>query len=273
MKVERWFCLLLVMSVAAISFAGDIQVTCEAGLRVYLDGKLVGTSSSKEDGFFLANVPEGPHSIRVEKAGFVPQTFKVELANVPIEVRVGEFAPEPVSSRGKESSSPEAAHSVGDLIVTSAPQNCLVEIDGKPETKETPLLQIDGLAAGEHSISFSKPGYDRISGVVTIQPGPAVTVRGDLVVGKVEIIHQGKGSLCVMSTPEYCVIHFLGKAREKTGAKLRLSFIPAGEHHMVVNWKGRELSTNVLIRKGYRTIVTVSFMRGDEPFVISYERE
>jgi hypothetical protein len=148
-----------------------------------------------------------------------------------------------------------------------------VEIDGKAETKSGPLLLVEGLAAGEHPISFSKPGYDRISGVVRIQPGAEVTVRGDLKAGKLETIHEGEGSLRVISTPEYCTVRFLGMTQEKTRARLNLSHIPAGEHRIVVAWKGRELSSNVMITKGQRTVVVVSFMKGDQPFVVSYEPE
>ena len=161
-----------------------------------------------------------------------------------------------------ETGSAEVKQPVGNLLVTSIPQNCVVEIDGKPETKSIPLLLIEGLAAGEHPISFSKPGYDRISGVVRIQPGAEVTVRGDLKARKLETVHEGKGSLRVISTPEYCTVRFLGKAREKTRARLNLSHIPAGEHRMVVLWKGRELASNVVIIKGQRTVVMVSFMKG-----------
>jgi hypothetical protein len=42
---------------------------------------------------------------------------------------------------------------------------------------------------------------------------------------------------------------------------------------MVFSWKGMELSRSVLITNGYRTIVKVSFMKGDVPFVVSYEPE
>lgn len=273
MKCLRWLCLVLLTSVPAMSFAGDIQVACGPALRVYLDGKFVGTSSAKEDGLFLANVPEGAHIIRVEKDGFVPQSLQAEVLNLPIEVKVGEFSPEPPVRHDAETSSARVKQPVGDLLVTSAPQNCVVEIDGKPETKSTPLLRIEGLAAGEHPISFSKPGYDRISGVVVIHPGAAVAVRGDLRTGKLETIHEGEGSLRVISTPEHCTIRFLGMTTEKTHARLNLSHIPAGEHRIVVSWKGRVQSTSVLITKGHRTIVTVSFMKGDPPFVVSYEPE
>jgi hypothetical protein len=275
MKCLRWLCLLLLASVSTVSFAGDIQVACEPALRVFLDSKFVGTCSSKEDGLFLANVPGGAHVIRVEKDGFVPQSFQVEVLKLPIEVKVKEFSPEPLirHDHDRETSSAKGKQPVGNLQVISAPQNCVVEIDGKPETKSTPLLLIEGLAAGEHSISFSKPGYDQIAGVVRIQPGAAVTIRGDLKAGKVETIHEGEGSLRLYSTPEHCTVRFLGMTKEKTRATLNLSHIPAGEHRIVVLWKGLELSSNVVITKGHRTIVTVSFMKGEEPVVVSYEPE
>jgi len=273
MKGLRWFCLLLVACVSAASFAADIQVACEPGLRVYLDGNLVGTSNAKEDGLFVANVPEGAHVIRVEKAGFVPQSFRVEVWKLPIEVNVGEFSPEPPVRPDREIPSAELEQLAGSLRVTSAPQNCTVEIDGKTEAKSAPEMVIVGLAAGEHRITFSKPGYDHISGVVRLHPGAKVTVRGDLIAGKVETIHEGVGSLRVISTPEYCAVRILGMTKEKTRPRLNISHLPAGEHRITVEWKGRQVSRDVLITNGTRTIVIVSFLKGDEPFVVSYEPE
>lgn len=273
MRCLRLFCVLLAMGVTAMSFAGDIQVLCEPALRVYLNGVLAGTSSPKEDGLVLANVPEGAHVIRVEKDGFVPQSFQVEVLQRPIEVKVEEFSPQPPVRQDRETTSVKVKQPTGNLVVTSVPQNCVVEVDGKPETKSTPVLLVEGLAAGEHPISFSKPGYDRISGVVKIQPGAEVTVRGDLMAGKLETGQEGVGSLRVFSTPEQCKVRILGMTKDKNRAVLNLSRIPAGEHRIVVSWKSLELSSNVTITQGRRTMVTVSFMKGDQPFVVSSEPE
>jgi len=79
MRHARWLTLLLIVTAATLVSAGDIQVTCEPGLRIYLDGTFVGTSSAREDGLVLTNVPEGPHTIRVEKAGFTPVNFQKNL--------------------------------------------------------------------------------------------------------------------------------------------------------------------------------------------------
>jgi hypothetical protein len=273
MKRLPWLCLVILTIVPVLSFAGDIQVACEPGLRVYLDGTFVGTSNSKEDGLFLADVPAGAHVVRIEKDGFLPQSFRVEVETLPIEVKVKGFSPEPPTRPEAETSSAAAKQPVGKLLVTSAPQDCTVEIDGKEQNKSVPLLLIEGLAAGEHAVAFSKPGYDRISGEVTIRPGVEVTVRGDLKAGKVETVYEGYGSLRVISTPEHCWVRFLGKRTENTRGRLNMSYVPAGEHRIVVLWKNLQVSGNILIAKGYRTVVVVSFMKGDKPFVVSYEPE
>lgn len=273
MRCLRWMFVLLVMGAAATAFAGDIQVLCEPGLRVYLDGTLAGTSSPRDDGLFLTNVPEGAHVVRVEKDGFVPQSFQVQVSKRPIEVKVEAFVPQPAAPRTPTAASTEAKQPTGNLLVTSAPQNCVVEIDGEPEAKSTPVLLIEGLAPGEHTVAFSKPGYERISGTVKVQPGTEVSVRGDLVAGKVETFQEGKGSLRVYSTPESCKVRFRGKTMDKNRAVLNLSHIPAGEYPIVAVWKSIELSTTVVIAREQRTVVTVSFMKGDPEFVVSSEPE
>jgi hypothetical protein len=263
----------LLTSIPVASFAGDVQILCAPALRVYLDGKAVGMSSAKEDGLFLTNVKEGSHVIRVEKDGCVPQSFKVEVEKVPVEVKVGEFSPAPSAPHESPAAPAKVVQTVGNLIVTSAPQNCVVEVDGKAETKNVPLLRIDGLAPGRHTVAFSKPGFDRLSNIITIPPGADVAVRGDLLVGKIETVNEGQGSLRVFSTPEICSVQILGKTHDKTTTVLNVTHLPAGEHRMVVNWRGREMASNVLITAGHRTVVTVSFIRGDEPFVVTYEPE
>ena len=269
-----WLVLAFLVGLSTLSVAGDIQVSCAPGLRVYLDGNLVGTSSAKEDGLYLVGVAAGRHTIRVEKEGFLAQSFQVEVFDLPMEVKVGELVPLPVTApERKADPPPDVRELVGSLVITSAPQNCVVEIDGRSETKSTPQLQVGGLAPGEHTIAFSKPGYERISGVVKIQPGAELTVRGNLVEGRVEVSHQGKGSLRVMSSPMRCTVRFRGSTLEKDHPKLNLSHIPAGEYDLVVTLAGRTLSARVLVNDGQRTVAVFSFMPGDEPVVVTHEPE
>jgi hypothetical protein len=273
MRCLRWLCVLLVASAPAVSFAADIQVSCEPALRVFLDGKFMGFSNVRDDGFFLADVPAGAHVIRVEKHGFVAQAFHVEVGQLPVQVRVGAFTVEPPAGQATEAARAKAEKRVGDLQVTSAPQDCTVVIDGQGQPKNTPLLLIQGLPAGEHTIAFSKEGYETVSGVVNVRAGTQVSVRGDLKAGKVENLYEGQGSLRVLSTPEYCMVRFLGKTMDKNGMRLNVTHVPAGEHRIVVSWGRRELSTTVKVFKDQRTVVVVSFLKSDQPFVVTYEPE
>lgn len=269
----RWVVFLVLTGIAAIALAGDVQVLCEPGVRIYLDGKFVGTTIVKEDGLFLASVPAGAHVVRAERTGFVPQSFQVEAQKLPVEVRVGVFARQPAPPQDEPAGVARIKERAGNLVVTSAPQNCVVEVDGKSEVKNVPLLLIADLAAGQHTVSFSKPGYDRISGAVRVQPGADIAVRGDLFDGKIETVDQGKGSLRVISTPDHCTVHFRGAVKETWVSMLKISFVPAGEYPIVVVWKGHELSSRITILEGQRTVVNVSFIKGEKPFVVSYEPE
>jgi hypothetical protein len=273
MKRTWWLALTFVLAVAAPLFASDIQVLCEPGLRIYLDGEFQGVSAAKEDGLVLMNVANGPHRVWVEKDGFLSQSFAVEIHDAPIEVKVGEFTPVPLTRPDQAPAAAQVTELGGTLVITSAPQNCVVEVDGKPQTKDSPQLSIGGLTAGDHTISFTKPGDSPIVGVVKVEPGTSITVRGNLKDGKVEVVHEGKGSLRVYSTPTHCSLRFMGKLIEKTDLVQNMSYIPAGEQTLTASWGGRQLSTTVLIKKGQRAVVTLSFMDKDQPFVVTYEPE
>lgn len=271
MRTVRWLALACVVVVAAPLMAGDIQILCEQGLRIYLDGEFVGVSTAKEDGLYMTGVAEGQHRVWVEKDGFLSQGFAVEILNTPIEVKVGEFTPVPQAPPNQEPAPAEVTELVGSLMVQSAPQNCVVEVDGTPHTKDAPQLSLGGLAAGDHTITFTKPGYAPISGVVRIEPGGEITVRGNLQDGKVEFVHEGKGSLRIYSKPTSCTLHFMGRLIEKTKPVENLSFVPAGEHRLVASWGGRQVATTISIRNDRRTIVTISFANEQQPFAITYE--
>jgi hypothetical protein len=265
--------LLLALSLASIATAGDIQILCEPGLQVFLDGEMVGISIAREDGLFLEGIPKGVHTVRVERDGFIPRSYQVEVEDLPVEIRVEKLLPKPEAPVESKPPTVDTDKVLGRLLITSAPQNCNVQIDGRSEEKTTPRLTIGGLAEGKHTISFSKDGYPTISATVTVQPGGEVTVRGDLRNGKVEVSHGGKGSLRLVSRPNRCTVHFMGQTKQKTNRILNISYIPAGKHSLEVEIPGSQLATTVLIMNDRRTIVEVSFMAGEEPFVISHEPE
>jgi hypothetical protein len=257
------------VAATAVSSAGGVQISAEPGLRIFFDGELMGTTSAREDGLFLTDVKRGRHTIRVEKEGFQPQRFEVDVLNRPVEVEVGKFIPVVAALPTSAAAAAPSAKEVGSLVVTSAPQNITVEIDGRVEEKTTPQLSIGGIPVGEHTISFKKDGYQTVSSVITIEPGAENTVHGDLKASKVEVVHLGMGSLQVRSKPVKCTIWFRDEIHDKAYDRFNLTKIPAGEYPMMVMIPGRKLTTTVLIVDGQRTTVEVSFMKGDDPFVIT----
>ncbi len=266
-------CALPVVLAAAVALAGDVQVLCEPGLRVLLDGRLAGLSSAREDGFFLVNVPAGVRTLRVEKEGYLPQTFRVEVPDHPIEITVGEFVRDPAAPGDATTGAASHEETGGTVVITSAPQNCTVELNGAMHSKRSPQVVLSGVAPGEHEISFSKDTYPPIRGVFAVRPGVKTAVRGNLIDGRVEVVHAGVGSLRVLCRPDRCRLRFLGRAAETSRGRWNVSHVPAGEHRLAVSVQGQERTVDVLIADGRRTVVSVSFFPGDEPVTVSYQPE
>lgn len=274
MRHARSVCLLLALALPAVALAGDIQVRCEPGLRVFLDNQLAGTSKASEDGLHLTNVPEGKHTVRVEKPGYFPQGFQVEVSTLPVEVNVGRFTPVLEGfSAPKTTPTPRAGDLVGKLVITSAPQYCTITIDGRSWNKKDTYLKIGPLRRGKHTISFSGAGHHPISTSIDMEPGANLTVHGDLLNGRVDASYEGIGSLRVISTPQVIKIRFLDIAETKTSPIFNRSYLPAGVHRMTVSWKTKQMSTDVLITNHHRTVVTIDFSRDEIPFRFSYEPE
>jgi len=208
---------------------------------------------------FLTSVTEGPHTVRVERDGFIPQSYHVEVSGSPIEVKVEGLVPQPPASVAAEPAESAARPAVATLVVTSAPQNCTVEIDGRTETKTTPALIMSDLAVGEHRISFSKEGYKTVSGVLRLHPGIENTVRGDLI--------AGRWSRSTRARVPFASSRIRSSARSRLpGRRWRRSAPssphahPRGEQRLVVSFKVRQLAANILIKNGQRTRVTVDML-------------
>ncbi len=271
MHVARTGVAVAALSLAVVASAGDLQVLCPPGLRVLLDGAPVGVCSAREDGLFLRGVAEGRHTIRVEGEGVVPQHFEIEVGTAPMELRVAPPQPTPAGGEVVVERPSEAA--TATVVITSAPQNCTVELAGKTEAKTTPTLRLEGIAAGQHRIVFAKEGYETVSRDIVLYPGVETTVRGDLMAGEVVVGHEGKGSLRLISNPATCTVRIAGRTRDKVRAVLNLTHLPAGPHRLVVSFKARQLTTDVVIRNGQRTVVRVDLLDREAPFAVSYEPE
>jgi len=271
--------IVLGLCTAAAAAAGDLQITCEPGLRIYVDGELVGLTNAREDGLYLMDLKAGEHTVRIEKDGFFSQRFEVEIGDTPSELAPGTFIPLPklaVTTLPDASPTPPVPlkpKKVSELTITSAPQLCTVEIDGATYIKDKPVLTIGGLSAGPHFIRFSKEGFETIGRSVEVIPSAKIKVRGNLKDGEVELVHEGEGSLRIIPKPRNCNVWFRGEFFDNIGMALKRSKIPAGEYPIRFSYRGKETSATLLIKDGCRTNVWVSFLSKDPTVKVSYELE
>lgn len=256
---------------AAPPQAGDLQVFCSPGVRVFLDGRPVGVCNEREDGVFVFDVPAGTRAVRAERDGYLPKVVHVEVGQAPVEVMVGELVPLG-QQLAREETTAVGGSNGGMLVVTSAPQRCTVALGGEEHLKTTPQLVVP-VAAGEHMISFSRPGFSAVEGSVRVPAGGRVTVRGNLLAGKVEVLHAGKGSVRVLTRPDGASVSVAGRSGQAVRGRLNLSHLPSGEHLLTVRWGRLERSVPVLVVAGQRAVVTVSLVAGAEEVRITYEPE
>ena len=291
MRHACWLVVVLAMVVAAPLYAADIQIQCEPGLQVFVDGELVGVSTAEDDGFHIADIAEGAHLLRIEKEGFRSQTFTVDMHDTDLQVEVGPFQPLPQRAT-EETPTPRAVDEdagTGSLMILTAPQSCVVVLDGKPHTKDVPRLKLEGVAAGEHAIAFSAPGQPRISVKLTVEAGQEITVRANLNLGEIKVLRDGetevvkdrevdvtpwgKGSVRFYSEPRVCTINFNGNVIQKATPVVNRSFIPAGDYPIVASRGAREVRGTITIKRNQRAIVTVNLADPLSPFTVAYEPE
>jgi hypothetical protein len=89
--------LLIVLAIAESGFAdlpptGNLRVSSSPGLRVYVDNKFVGLTTTEQAGLQLTALLAGQHQVRVEKAGYQSKRFVVVIqAGTDVELNVGKL--------------------------------------------------------------------------------------------------------------------------------------------------------------------------------------
>lgn len=136
------------------------------GARVYLDNNYKGTAP-----VLFESLQPGEHRIRVEKDGFDTLARNVTL------------------TRGNESTEEfRLAANTGKISVTSVPAGVTIYVDGV-KSGETPpsdikdlssMLEIAGVAEGEHTLKFAKPGYFPKTATCSVKRGETTLQRVEL---------------------------------------------------------------------------------------------
>jgi len=193
--------LVVFLGVAASAAAGNLWITCEPGLDVYLDGKFVGVSEEAEDGKYLPGISSGEHMIRIEKVGFTPVEYSIDVGPAPKQVVVGELGPEieegqPVATDGED---PEQL--TGGIEITSDPTECRVKVGDQRLLKNQPIMTFLGVAAGEHKLWFERSGMV-LSTIVAVHETQFTRVMVDFSNDRVTVADADSGQSGIESTGE-----------------------------------------------------------------------
>jgi hypothetical protein len=170
--------LVALFGVATSVAAGDLWIDCEPGLDIFLDGESVGVSAAEENGKELRGIESGEHTIRIEKDGFSPLEFSVNVGFSLNQVVIGEFAPEITLETPDRSAEEVKTELAATIEITSDPTECNVKFGDRRILKQHPILTIAGVPEGEHKLWFES-SLTVLSAKVAVQASQRALVRVD----------------------------------------------------------------------------------------------
>jgi hypothetical protein len=165
-------------------------------------------------------------------------TPKKELAPVqPVEIQPAQTAQpqtaeeEPAAHSKARNPKKKAAAPVvipGQLAIDSMPQGAQVQVDGKTDAGYVTPFALTNMQPGQHSITFSKPGYSTDTRTVNVTAGNRATISGRLA--------QLMATLVVKSDPAGANIYVDGRdVGAKTPAQVS---VDKGQHVVLVRMSG-----------------------------------
>ena len=132
------------------------------------------------------------------------------------------------SSRKKTSASAAVPVTPGQVTIDSTPEGAQVQIDGQTDPSWVTPVTLTGLAGGQHSVTFIKPGYSSDTRTVSLISSKPVSVTVRLA--------QAAATLVVSSTPAGANIYIDGRNTGKlTPAQVA---VEKGQHVVLVRKSG-----------------------------------
>jgi formylglycine-generating enzyme required for sulfatase activity len=134
---------------------GYVQIECDPGIKIFLDGKFVGVSNADVGGLILQDVTPGRRTIRAALEGYRPQTVTIDVeAGREATLTLRLFVPEIKISETGETQHAELALRVGSFVVQSLPIECSIRIPALDlrATKTRNRWQADDVPVGIYEI-------------------------------------------------------------------------------------------------------------------------
>jgi hypothetical protein len=162
----------LFLPIQAMAQTGSLQVTCEPGVRIYIDHQFFGMTNETDNGLFIEELAPGTHRLKAVRSGFAPVVQEVDVVqDVAVEAVIdfeasGEAAGAEEAPEGAAKPAiPKGRTNVGTLLLSSDPVGAKVFIDG--EYKGDADIVVDNREAGRHTIVFQM-GDRKLSGTFTL---------------------------------------------------------------------------------------------------------
>ena len=115
---------------AAAQDTGFIQVQCEPGVQIFLDGVLKGVSNRDQEGLIIEGVAVGTRIVKAVKPGFTPQEQRVSVGKGDVVVvRFAALRPKPVVEQGGDEQAAPIQLRVGSVLFKSLPVECTVDFE------------------------------------------------------------------------------------------------------------------------------------------------
>ncbi|MCB9883197.1 MAG: hypothetical protein H6834_15520 [Planctomycetes bacterium] len=194
-----WAILLCASHASAQDEPGEIQIACDAGIQIFLNGTSYGSSTT--DGLTIRDLPAGTYALRAERHGYKPQQKELKLeAGAALFEFLDPFAPDIRVLGDGETPDEELLAVAGSLIIRSEPNTCTIEnadLGLEAVEKNTERWFAYGIPPGSHFFTFAAGGRS-ILHEVRVEAGTthALTLYFDS-----ERVVVDRGDLAVQAPP------------------------------------------------------------------------
>jgi len=121
--------------------SGFIQVDAESGYSIFLNSERVGSIAQGFSGALIEGVPTGRHVLRIERPGFTPQAWPIEVGDGEIVSIVARSSVPALPSAGEDlRRSREATESALSLIELNRQRGELSELNSGSTSFEAPTI-------------------------------------------------------------------------------------------------------------------------------------
>ena len=184
---------------------GYIQVKCEQGISIFLDGEFVGDTEKELGGLILKDVTAGEHKLKAVKSNYQPQvkTIKVTAGGVLV-YTVKPFIPKIKITEEGETEQTEIKLQVGILIIQSLPVECEINIPliGVNEAKKNKdKWKVEQIPPGNYRAVFKAMGKE-IPYEFEIVTGRTSHLMVDFISGEVKDLAKAKAEKKVKARAE-----------------------------------------------------------------------